>query len=161
MTGTDTGAGKTYVTALIIRALRAEGVDAVGYKPICCGGREDAYTLQEASGGDVDLDHINPCYLRTAAAPYVAAMFENAELELPPLIEGFKDLAAEHEVVIVEGVGGWRGADFEELHGGGFCQGAWLADNTGGWQPAGGAEPDLAQRGVHEDDWRGTCWTDI
>ena len=108
VTGTDTGAGKTYVTALIIRALRAEGVDAVGYKPICCGGREDAYTLQEASGGDVDLDHINPCYLRTAAAPYVAAMFENAELELPPLIEGFKDLAAEHEVVIVEGVGGWR-----------------------------------------------------
>ena len=49
MTGTDTGAGKTYVSALVIQALRAEGVDAVGYKPICCGGREDAYTLLSAS----------------------------------------------------------------------------------------------------------------
>jgi dethiobiotin synthetase len=108
VTGTDTGAGKTYVSALLIKALRDEGVDAVGYKPICCGGREDAYQLQDASEGMVELGRINPCYLRTAAAPYVAAMFENTELELAPLIDGFKDLAAEHEVVIVEGVGGWR-----------------------------------------------------
>lgn len=108
VTGTDTGAGKTYVSALMIKALRAEGVDAVGYKPICCGGREDAYTLQNASGGTVDLDRVNPCYLRTAAAPYVASMFENQELEVAPLIEAYKDLAAEYEVVIVEGVGGWK-----------------------------------------------------
>ena len=46
MTGTDTGAGKTYVSALVIQALRAEGVDAVGYKPICCGGREAAYYVR-------------------------------------------------------------------------------------------------------------------
>ena len=108
MTGTDTGAGKTYISALVIQALRAEGVDAVGYKPICCGGREDAYTLLDASGGGLDLEQVNPCYLRTAAAPYVAAMFENHELELQPLIEGYQNLAAKHEVVIVEGVGGWK-----------------------------------------------------
>ena len=105
MTGTDTGAGKTYVSALVIQALRAEGVDAVGYKPICCGGREDAYTLLSASGDDrLELDEVNPCYLRTAAAPYVAAMFENAELELEPLIQAYHQLAAKHEVVVVEGV---------------------------------------------------------
>lgn len=108
MTGTDTGAGKTYVSALMIKALRAEGIDAVGYKPICCGGREDAYTLLDASGGGVELDRINPCYLRTAAAPYVAAMFENQELEVAPLLAGYRALAAAHELVIVEGVGGWK-----------------------------------------------------
>jgi dethiobiotin synthetase len=108
VTGTDTGAGKTYVSALVIQALRAEGVDAVGYKPICCGGREDAYTLLSASDDRLELDEVNPCYLRTAAAPYVAAMFENAELELEPLIQGYHQLAAKHEVVIVEGVGGWK-----------------------------------------------------
>lgn len=107
ITGTDTGAGKTYVTSLIIKALRAEGVDAVGYKPICCGGREDAYALQNASGAGVDLDRVNPCYLRTPAAPYVASMFENKELEIAPLIQGCKDLADEYEAVIAEGVGGW------------------------------------------------------
>ena len=108
VTGTDTGAGKTYVSALVIQALRAEGIDAVGYKPICCGGREDAYTLLSASDDRLELDEVNPCYLRTAAVPYVAAMFENAELELEPLIEGYHKLAAKHEVVIVEGVGGWK-----------------------------------------------------
>ena len=108
VTGTDTGAGKTYVSALVIKALRDEGIDAVGYKPICCGGREDAYTLHDASEGCVELDRINPCYLRTAAAPYVAGMFENRELEIEPLITGYQQLAAEHDLVIVEGVGGWR-----------------------------------------------------
>lgn len=107
ITGTDTGAGKTYVTSLIIKALRAEGMDAVGYKPICCGGREDAYALQNASGGAVDLDRVNPCYLRTPAAPYVAGMFENQELTVEPLIQGCNELGSEYEAVIAEGVGGW------------------------------------------------------
>ena len=48
ITGTDTDCGKTYVTSLIIRALRAERVDAVGYKPICCGDRNDALELVDA-----------------------------------------------------------------------------------------------------------------
>ncbi|MGB0991559.1 MAG: dethiobiotin synthase [Akkermansiaceae bacterium] len=107
ITGTDTGAGKTYVSSLIVSALRASGVSAVGYKPICCGGREDAYALQAASGGEVELDRINPCWMRTAAAPYVAGMFENKELDVAALREGASDLGNDHECVIVEGVGGW------------------------------------------------------
>lgn len=107
ITGTDTGAGKTYVSSLIIKALRAEGVDAVGYKPICCGGREDAYALQNASGGAVDLDRVNPCYLRTPAAPYVAGMFENRDLEVAPLLQGCRELGEEYAAVVAEGVGGW------------------------------------------------------
>ena len=111
ITGTDTDAGKTYVTSLLIKALRAEKVDAVGYKPICCGGREDAYALQEASGGDaggaLDLYKVNPYWARTPAAPYVADMFEKKKLEVASLIQGARNLGAEHDAVIVEGVGGW------------------------------------------------------
>lgn len=107
ITGTDTDAGKTYVSSLIIEALRGEGVDAVGYKPICCGGREDAYALQKASGGEIDLERVNPQWMRTPAAPYVAGMFENHDLDLSSLVKDCKDLAADHEVVIAEGVGGW------------------------------------------------------
>lgn len=108
ITGTDTGAGKTYVTALILKALRAEGVDAVGYKPLCCGGREDAYALQSASGGGVDLDAVNPCWMRSASAPYVAGMFENKELDVDALLGGARSLADAHDVVLCEGVGGWK-----------------------------------------------------
>lgn len=111
ITGTDTDAGKTYVSSLILKALRAENVDVVGYKPICCGGREDAYALQEASGGDaggsLDLYKVNPFWARTPAAPYVAAMFEKKDLEIEPLLQGARDLGAAHEAVLVEGVGGW------------------------------------------------------
>ena len=111
ITGTDTDAGKTYVTSLIIKALRGENIDAVGYKPICCGGREDAYALQEASGGDgggsLDLSKVNPFWMRTPAAPYVAGMFEKKKLEIEPLLQGCRNLGADHEVVLVEGVGGW------------------------------------------------------
>ncbi len=108
ITGTDTGAGKTYVTSLIIKALRGEGIDAVGYKPICCGGREDAYALQSASGGLIDLDEVNPCWMRSASAPYVAGMFENKELDVKSLIDRAHAMSENHELVVCEGVGGWK-----------------------------------------------------
>ncbi|MDG0993837.1 MAG: dethiobiotin synthase [Akkermansiaceae bacterium] len=108
ITGTDTDAGKTYVSSLIIKALREEGVDAVGYKPICCGGREDAYALQSASGGVVDLDEVNPCWMRSASAPYVAGMFENKELNIKNLLDGARAMATNHGLVLCEGVGGWK-----------------------------------------------------
>lgn len=108
ITATDKDAGKTYVTSLILKALRAEGVDAVGYKPICCGGREDAYALLHASGGMLDLDEVNPCYLRSASAPYVAGMFESKEVDVQGLLGGARELAGDHGVVLCEGIGGWR-----------------------------------------------------
>ena len=107
VTGTDTSVGKTYVTRLIIESLRGEGVDVVGYKPVSCGDREDATILAEASGG-LPLEEINPVHLNSALAPYVAAMLENGTVEPSVLVNGFRELAARHAKVIVEGAGGWE-----------------------------------------------------
>lgn len=107
VTGTNTDVGKTYVTRLILQSLRAEGVDAVGYKPISCGGLEDSEILAEASGG-LPLELVNPVQLQNAVAPHVACMLENREIDMDELIEGYRKLAAEHEVVLVEGAGGWE-----------------------------------------------------
>jgi len=107
ITGTDTGVGKTYVTRLILEALRNEGIDAVGYKPIACGDRHDAVILAEASGG-LDLDEVNPVFLNTAVAPYVGAMLENRAVDPAECIAGFHQLAMKHAQVIVEGAGGWE-----------------------------------------------------
>ncbi|MEX1048844.1 MAG: dethiobiotin synthase [Akkermansiaceae bacterium] len=107
ITGTDTGVGKTYVTRLILETLRQEGIDAVGYKPVACGDREDAGILAAASGG-LALDEINPVYLNTAVAPYVAGMLENRTVDPADLIAGFRVLAGKHAKVIVEGAGGWE-----------------------------------------------------
>ncbi len=106
ITGTDTDCGKTYVTSLIIRALRAERVDAVGYKPICCGDRNDALEMIDASDDMVAVERVNPLWLKTPAAPHVAAMFENTPIEAKLLLDGRASLGADHQVVITEGVGG-------------------------------------------------------
>jgi dethiobiotin synthetase len=107
LTGTDTNVGKTYVAARLIRALRREGVDAVGFKPLCCGGREDAELLHAASGGAISLNDVNPVWLRPPAAPYTAAMIEGRVIDLALIRDTFARLRAEHRALIVEGVGGW------------------------------------------------------
>ncbi len=106
ITGTDTDCGKTYVSSLILRALREQRVDAVGYKPICCGDRNDALELVDASGDVVDVDAVNPIWLKTPAAPHVAAMFENSPIDRRLLLSKHAELHAKHRVVVTEGAGG-------------------------------------------------------
>lgn len=107
VTGTDTGAGKTRTSCLLIEALRAEGIDAVGYKPVCCGERHDALLLAEASGG-LDVDEVNPVWMKASVAPLVAGMLENNPIDPKLLLDGYRNLAEKHRMVIVEGVGGWK-----------------------------------------------------
>jgi dethiobiotin synthetase len=107
ITGTDTGVGKTHITRLILADLRQRGIDAVGYKPVACGDRDDARILAEASGG-LSLDAVNPVHLQTPVAPYVAGLLENRTVDSAGLLAGFHQLAAAHTQVIVEGAGGWE-----------------------------------------------------
>lgn len=108
ITATDTGAGKTYVSALLLRALRAMGRDAVGYKPVSCGDREDGLILTAAGDHAEPLDAVNPLWYATAVAPYVAGLLENRPLDPAGLLDGYRALAERHEIVLVEGVGGWE-----------------------------------------------------
>ena len=107
LTGTDTNVGKTYIAAQLIRALRREGIDSVGFKPLCCGDREDAELLHAASGGALTLNDVNPVWLRPPAAPYTASMIEGRTIDLALIRETFARLRANHSSIIVEGVGGW------------------------------------------------------
>lgn len=108
VTGTDTGVGKTYVSCLILKALRANGHDLAPYKPVACGDREDPRRLREAGPEGLSLEEINPLYYKSPASPYVAARFENAAIDFDRLTDGYRHLAARHEAVLVEGVGGWE-----------------------------------------------------
>ncbi len=107
LTGTDTGVGKTYIATRLVRDARAAGRDCVGYKPISCGGLEDAEALLAASGGALTLNDVNPVRLAAFAAPYVAAMIENRLIDLDLMRSTYARLAAAHAEVIVEGAGGW------------------------------------------------------
>lgn len=104
ITGTDTNVGKTYVAAMMVRAKRAAGQRVTGFKPICCGDRDDAEILAAASG--IAVNDVNPVWLRPPVAPYTAAMMEGRTIDLALIRETFARLSAEHEM-IVEGAGGW------------------------------------------------------
>jgi dethiobiotin synthetase len=107
LTGTDTGVGKTYVSCLLIRALRKAGFDTVGMKPICCGDRADAEALREAAEGELSLDDVNPVWFRFPAAPYAASIVENRLPDLDQIRDRFARIRRSRRSVVVEGVGGW------------------------------------------------------
>ncbi len=108
VTGTDTNVGKTYFTSLLIRSLREAGKDAVGMKPIACGSNEDTGILLAASGNDVSLSDLNPIYFETPVSPLTAAIEENRTIDVAEILASYRRLCEAHEVVIVEGAGGWQ-----------------------------------------------------
>lgn len=107
LTGTDTGVGKTFVAALLVRSLRGAGLDTVPMKPICSGDRDDAERLYAACEGDITLNTINPVWYRTPVAPYTASIIENRPPDLALIHETFQRLRQRKRSMIVEGVGGW------------------------------------------------------
>ncbi len=108
ITGTSTDAGKTYVTCLLLRALTAQGTRAVGFKPVTCGGREDAIALRDAGTPGPDLDLINPVAYRQPLAPMAAALLENRPFDDAPILAAWAELTAQYDRVLVEGAGGWE-----------------------------------------------------
>jgi len=121
ITGTDTGVGKTYVTALLTRALRSAGLDTVALKPISCGDREDAESLRNAIGGELPLDAINPLWFDAPAAPLVAAREEGRAIERANLRDWYTALRQSRKSLLVEGVGGWLVPVAEGLGGAEFA----------------------------------------
>jgi dethiobiotin synthetase len=123
ITGTDTGAGKTEVSAALLRGLASAGLRAAGLKPVASGctwrdGRwqnDDALSLLDASMSGLDYAMVNPVALPEATAPEIAARLAGVALTLPPLVEAHRQLAARADIVLVEGVGGWLAPLSEQL----------------------------------------------
>lgn len=115
VTGTDTGAGKTFTSTVLLHALRQRGLRAVGMKPVASGSEatpdglrnEDALALQAASEPRPDYALVNPWALREPTAPEIAARLDGVEVTLPPIVAAFDALQARADIVLVEGVGGF------------------------------------------------------
>ena len=108
VTGTDTGVGKTHVTALLLAEFRRRGLAAAAFKPIACGpgGRADAQQFRRLMANEVPLDVLNPIYLRRPLAPSVAARLERRRIDRHRILEAYAFLSARYELVLVEGAGG-------------------------------------------------------
>lgn len=113
--GTDTGIGKTWSSCVMLAALRARGLRAVGMKPIASGCRvttmglrnEDAEALIAASTTAPAYADCNPFAFAAPIAPHLAAAMDAVELTLEPIQNAYAQLAAGADRIVVEGVGGW------------------------------------------------------
>jgi dethiobiotin synthetase len=114
ITGTDTGVGKTVVTAALAAVLRGRGVNVGVMKPVATGCRrtreglvsEDAEFLAKAADVPEPLEDICPVRLAEPLAPSVAAARAGLALDLAPMWAAWRRLHAAHEVMLVEGIGG-------------------------------------------------------
>lgn len=123
VTGTDTGAGKSFASVALLHALRRGGDTAVGMKPVASGcimtpegpRNDDALALQAASAPRPPYDLANPFALPEPTAPQIAARLAGVVVTLPPIVAAFERLAATARHVVVEGVGGWRAPLADDL----------------------------------------------
>jgi dethiobiotin synthetase len=113
-TGTDTGVGKTVVTAAVARWLRARGIRVGVCKPVATGAQrhgdtlvsDDTLTLARAAGVEPQLPRVTPWAFAEPAAPPVAAAREGVTLALEDLVASVRWWDTQADVVLVEGVGG-------------------------------------------------------
>ena len=110
--GTDTGVGKTLVAATLLRRFGALGLRAAGMKPIAAGSEEgrneDVEALLAAGMRGLDRTLVCPYLFEPPIAPHIAAKEAGVRIDLAVIDVAFQRLKTEADVLIVEGVGGFR-----------------------------------------------------
>jgi dethiobiotin synthetase len=118
ITGTDTGVGKTLVTACLARALRLRGCDVRVVKPFASGidpnqdeevafRADDALLLRGASGMDeAELTDIRLRSFQAPLTPQTAAALEGRDADYDAVVRETQAIMASSSLLLIEGVGG-------------------------------------------------------
>ena len=120
VTGTDTEVGKTLVSGALILKLQEQFNRVGAYKPVVAGlqeingqlQNEDVMTLSMASRFLSEIGAVSqeicPYQLATPAAPHLVATIESLHLSYQVMLNGYQQMAEKTDVMIVEGVGGFK-----------------------------------------------------
>lgn len=117
ITGTDTGIGKTLITAMCCHSLRQSGIDALPMKPVQTGGKsklgrlrspdiDEVLRLANISINTKSSRLLNPYCYATAVSPHLAAKKSRRPIKIDYILENYKQLKTTCEYVVVEGAGG-------------------------------------------------------
>jgi dethiobiotin synthetase len=112
VTATDTDAGKTYVTSSLLRALKKEGRDVIGLKPIASGSEGAAISpdvaalLKAQDLPDSAAASINLYSFFAALAPSQAATEEGRNIDPEELAAWCEEQSRGYKISLIEGVGG-------------------------------------------------------
>jgi dethiobiotin synthetase len=114
VTGTDTGVGKTIITAALIKTSSLLGFRACGMKPIETGClREgdmfissDGIFIKTIAHMEETVNHISPCCFEEPLAPLPASEIEGTPVDFEKIRKEYGALSQKYDVVVVEGIGG-------------------------------------------------------
>lgn len=106
ITATGTDVGKTYVSALIVKELRKQGIDCGYYKPALSGDvyPNDCEYVLKTTGikkGDYVSYKFNP-----AVSPHLASQMANNPIKLEKIKSDFERIQKDFDFMVVEGAGG-------------------------------------------------------
>ena len=116
VTGTDTGVGKTLVSAALLHALSKHHARVVGMKPVAAGtqcingvpANDDVLALRAASSLAVPPELDNPVLLPDPVSPHIAAARAGVQIDIAHLVACHRTLATLADAVVVEGAGGFQ-----------------------------------------------------
>ncbi|MEE0435351.1 MAG: dethiobiotin synthase [Peptococcaceae bacterium] len=115
ITGTGTDVGKTYVTALLAKKLKQDGLSVAYYKAAMSGNVRnakgklipgDAVQVISTAGLVQSLSTVCPYVYEHAVSPHLAAKLEGNSVDLSSVVAGYAELCAHYDAVLMEGAGG-------------------------------------------------------
>lgn len=113
ISGTDTDVGKTFVTAGMAAALQKMGKDVGIMKPFAAGNpqkigykSEDVQILSNAAKINDAEELVNPYFFQIPSSPFTASKNLGIKFDLKIVIDSYKKLSSQHDILLIEGIGG-------------------------------------------------------
>lgn len=118
ITGTDTGVGKTVLTALLLQHLLRRGERVLAFKPFATGSRADALLLRRVlracasnssdrvAAESPTITDLSPFFFRRPLAPWVAARLEGRRVTRAQALAAIRAWQNTDRLLLVEGCGG-------------------------------------------------------
>lgn len=114
ITGTGTDIGKTYVSALIMKKMISENMNACYFKPVLSGAENrggqiyagDIEYVKEISGLKEDTFNMGSFIYEYPASPHLSARLENKPFNMEKVVNDYNKLSERYEYILIEGAGG-------------------------------------------------------
>lgn len=114
ITGTGTDIGKTYVSALIIKKMIQEKMNACYFKPVLSGAEKkdgkiyagDIEYVKKISGLKEYTNNIGSFIYEYPASPHLSAKLENKPFNMEKVVQDYNKLSEKYDYILIEGAGG-------------------------------------------------------
>jgi len=106
VTGTDTGVGKTVLTAMLVQLSRSNNYPVFAAKPFCTGNQNDVDILRDIQQEGPHRSTINPYFFQAPVAPLVAARKCGRSIPFGSVCRWARRVQRRAKNVVFEGCGG-------------------------------------------------------